>query len=249
MKIDIPGVVADAWTLFRRHQPVLMPIAGLFLFLPTLWLLLFVPDAPQLPPPDATDAQIKADAELISAWIVDNGSAFFAAAVVALYGLNAVCAYFLDRESADVGAALVSALRALPRLVLASLIIVLPASIGLLALALPGLYVLGRTMLVAPVLIAEPRQSAISAIRQSIFLTRGNGLVLAAVTGLGMLAGQILPTPFEELSRQLAAMHAGNAVVIFLLSALAAAAASIAALALMLVRVTVYRRLALINGI
>lgn len=248
MKIDVPGAFTDAWLLFRRNRDVLIALTGSFIFLPTLWLLLFVPQAPPFPDQSAPDAEVQAQVELFAQWVTVNSGSFLVASLVTLYGTLAICTFFLDRRCEDVRAALIAALRGLPRFALASFLIAIPASIGLLALVLPGLYVLGRTLLVAPVLAVERRQTALAAIGRSLALTRGNGLVLAALVGLGMLAGQILPAPFEAMTAAMTPGHADNPVVIVILDSLAAAVAAMVALAMILIRIMLYRRLASISG-
>lgn len=249
MTIDIPGVFADAWALFRRNRQVLVALAGMFIFLPSLWLLLYVPQAPPLPDQNAPDAQVQAQIQVFAAWVTTHSGAFLVAALTSLYGALAICMMFLDRGSEDVRAVLVGALGKLPRAALAALVVSIPASIGLLALALPGLYVLGRAMLVLPVLAAERRQTALAAIWRSITLTRGNGLVLAALAGLGFVAGQLLPSPFTALVEAMTAQQGGNPVAIVILDALAALVATGVTLATILLRVAIYRRVGSINGI
>lgn len=249
MKVDIPGAFVDAWALFRRHQQVLVALAGVFIFLPTLWLLLYVPAAPPLPDQSAPDAQVQLQVKVFAEWVTANSGAFLIAALMPLYGSLSICMFFLDRGSEDVRAAMIRAIGQLPRLALASFLISIPASIGLLALALPGLYALGRTMLVVPVLAAERRQTALAAIWRSLMLTRGNGLVLAALAGLGFVAGQILPSPFTSLADAMSASHAANPVMMMILNSLASLAATIVALATVLLRVAIYRRVGSISGI
>lgn len=244
MKINLAGAFADAWGLFRRHRDVMIAVAGLFIFLPTLALLLLVPAAPPWPDSTATDAQIQADAQIYAGWIVDNARWFIAATLMTLYGSLVLCVFVLDGACVDLRAALASALGLLPRYGLAALLVLVPASLGLFVLVLPGIYILGRTMLVGPALVAEKPLGATAAIMRSIALTRGNGLALAALSGLGLLAGQILPAPFEALDRALRLAGAANPVVVTMVDAAAAAMASAVALATILLRIIIYRQLA-----
>ncbi len=244
MKINLPGAFADAWGLFRRNSDVMVAVVGMFIFLPTLALLLFVPAPPPWPDSAASDPQIRADAQIYANWIVDNARWFIGASVMTLYGSLVLCTVVLDSGSADLRAALQRALFLLPRYGLAALLVLVPTSLGIFVLVLPGLYIIGRTMLIAPALVAERPLTATAAIMRSIALTQGNGLALAALSGLGLLAGQVLPAPFEELDRVMRLAHAANPLVVTIVDSAAAAMASAVALATILLRIAIYRQLA-----
>ncbi|OYY72505.1 hypothetical protein [Sphingomonas sp. 28-63-12] len=248
MKINLPGAFADAWSAFRGNSEVLIALAGLFLFVPTLALLLLVPAAPPWPDSTAGDPQVRADAALFANWLVDNSRWFLVASLASLFGSLAICAFLLDRQSADLRAALQGAVRLLPRYMAAALLILLPASLGVFVFILPGLYILGRTMLVAPALVSERGLTATAAIMRSITLTRRNGLVLAGLTGLGLLVGQVLPAPFQSIDIAMRAAGAANPVMITIVDCGAAALASAVALATILMRIAIYRQLASSNG-
>lgn len=248
MKIDLPGACADAWSMFRRHHQVLIAIAGMFIFLPTLSLLLLVPPAPPWPDAQASDPEIQAQAQVYAGWLVGNSGMFLAAAIMSLFAALGIAAFFLDSRSDDVQSALMRGLAALPGYLLASLLILMPVTIGFFLLVLPGLYILGRTMLVGAVLVAEPATSGPDAIMRSINLTRGNGLVLAAVAGLGILAGQLLPSPFQAIDTAMRGAGAANPIALALVNAAAAATASGVALAMILLRLAIYRRLVSTDG-
>jgi len=243
MKIDFGVTVSEAWALFRRDREVLIALAGAFLFLPTLVLLLLVPAAPQQLASGATEAEMSLFVDNYVGWFGANGRWFVMGTIVSLYGGLSICCLYLDRQQADVRAVLLRSLALLPRYLLASLIILIPASLGALAFVFPGLYILGRTLLVAPVLVAEPPVSAVAAIQRSIALTRQNGLVLAGLSGLGLLAGQLLPAPLLAIEEGIRRARAANPIAIFLIDSGAAALAAAVALAMILLRVSIYRRL------
>ncbi len=248
MKIAIGTAAADAWALWRRDRDLLVAVAGPFLFLPTLALLLMVPLAPQAVQTGASEAEMAAFLNQYVTWATDNVGWFLIAGAVTLYGSLALSFFYLDRQSGDLRQALLRALQLLPRYVLASLIVAIPATAGALLFVLPGLYVLGRTMLIGPLMVVERPLSAIGAVQRSVALTRGNGLPLAAVAGVGLLAGQLLPAPFLAIDEAMRTAHAANPVVIVLIDSVAAALASAVALALILLRIAIYRRVAS-NGI
>lgn len=249
MKIAIGKAAADAWALWRRDRDLLIAVAGPFLFLPTLTLLLMVPLAPQPLAGGASEAEMAAFLTRYVGWASDNIGWFLIAGAITLYGGLALSFLYLDRQSEDLRAALLRALPLLPRYALASLIIAIPATAGALLFVLPGLYVLARAMLIGPVMVVERPLSAIGAVQRSLALTRGNGLALAAVVGVGLLAAQLLPAPFLAIDEAMRTANAANPVVIMLIDSVAAALAAAVALALILLRIAIYRRVAAIDGI
>ncbi len=249
MKISIGTAAADAWALWRRDRDLLVAVAGPFLFLPTLALLLMVPLAPQPLAAGANEAEMAAFLRLYIGWASDNIMWFAFAGAITLYGALTLSFFYLDRHSADLREALLRALPLFPRYALASLIVAIPATAGALLFVLPGLYVLGRTMLIGPVMVVERPLSAIGAVQRSVALTRGNGLMLAAVAGVSLLAAQLLPAPFLAIDEAMQIGRAANPVAIMLVDSVAAALASAVALALVLLRIAIYRRVADSNGI
>lgn len=249
MKIAIGAVGADAWGYWRRDRDVLIAVAGPFLFLPTLALLLLVPLAPKSLASGASEAEMAAFLNSYVGWASDNIGWFAIAGAMTLYGALVLTFCYLDRDTVDVRSALLKALPLLPRYALASLLVAVPATLGVLLFVLPGLYVLARTMLIGPAMVIERPLSAVGAVQRSIALTRGNGMVLAAVAGIGLLAGQLLPAPLLAIDEAMRGAGVANPIVVVMVDAVAAALASAVALALILFRIALYRRVAANNGI
>ena len=249
MKIAVGAVGAEAWGLWQRDRELLLAVAGPFLFLPTLALLLLVPMAPKSLAPGASEAEMAAFLTDYAAWASANIGWFAAAGAMTLYGALALTFLYLDHRIGDLRAALLQALPLLPRYALAMILVAVPATLGVLLFVLPGIYVLGRTMLIGPAMVVERPVSAVGAIRRSIALTRGNGLALAAVAGIGLLAGQLLPAPLLAIDEAMRNANAANPIVVVLVDSAAAALASGVALALILFRIAFYRRVAASNGI
>lgn len=249
MKIPLGAVGADAWAMWRRDRDLLIAIAGPFLFLPTLALLVLVPAAPKTLAPGADEVAMAAFLSDYVAWARQNILWFAIGGAMSLYGTLILTFLYLDRSVADVRAAMLAALPLLPRYALAMLVVAIPASIGLFAFVLPGLYVLGRTILVAPAMTVERPLSAIAAIRRSMALTRGNGLTLAGVSGIALLAGQVLPAPLLAIDDAMRSARVANPIVVVLIDSGAAALASAIALALILFRIALYRRVGASSGI
>lgn len=244
MKIDFAGVLKDAWTLFKRDRDLLVRIVGPFLFLPAFALALVVPDPP-MPEADARgdETQALAWAEAVTDWAGTNGGWYCLAYALSFFGMALIYALYLDRDRVDVLTALKRCGAILPRYLLAMILVSLPAGAGLLLYALPGLYILGRTMLTGPVLISEGPTGAFAAIRRSLSLTRGAGLQLMSLSAFSYLSGWLLGAPFMALDRAMRVSGQGNPVAIALVDAGAAVAATASGIATALIAVSVYRRL------
>ena len=245
MKLTFAAVVADAWTLFRRDADLLLRIAGVFLFLPAYALTLLVPPMPM--PDDAiADAAARAQAwsDALSGWVGGYGAGFVAAYAAVYFGWAVIVALYADRDTPDIRTALGRALRLFPRFFLAMLLVSLPAGLGLWILVVPGLYVVGRTLPIAPLLFAERPIGAWRAIGRSLALTRGNGIALMGIAAFAYLGGLLGGQPFLLLEHWMRSQEGGNPVAIALVDAVAAGVAMLTQLALVLSAVVAYRRLA-----
>ena len=250
MKIDIATTFVAAFALWRRDRALLVPLAGLFLFVPQLCVLLLVPEMPQPVPGDSTEEAARAWGEAFAAWASANGGWYLLAQLVALFGTLAIVTLYTDRNRPDVGAAMRSALTLLPRFVLAMILLTLPVGALLLAslpfrtfvyfVIVPIFYLLARALLLPPVLVAERPVGAMAAIARSWRLTRGNGGVLTAIYAALALSGPIVGSVFLGLLR----VGGPNPVLVAIVSAAAAAAAAAAGLAQALVVAVVYARVA-----
>ncbi len=241
MRIDLAAATGTAWTLFKRDRDVLLALAGMFLFLPSLAMLLLIASPPAPVGGDAGQAAIEQWANQYVAWMFGNLPWLTLAALVTLFGSLAITAFYVDRAKPDVGGAIGVAARLLPGFALVMMGVTAVASVGLLLFVLPGLWVLGRVLLATPVLVAE-QGSAIDAVRRSVTLTRGHGLVMAGLAGIGTFGGQLLASPFLAVDEALRAADAANPVAVMLVDIAAAAIAAAVALAMILLRIAIYWR-------
>jgi hypothetical protein len=181
--------------------------------------------------PDAaagnSEAQAVVWADAVQTWASAHGGWYLLAYVVSFFGTS-----------------LFYALRIFPRFLLAMVIVSLPAGAGLLLYAIPGLYILGRTMLTGPALFAEAPLGALGAIRRSFTLSRGSGLPLMGLAAFSYISGWIAGAPFMMLDRALREAGEANPVALAIVDAGAAVAAMAAGLAMALIAISAYRRLA-----
>jgi len=248
MTIDWPGVAADAWGRWKRDRQLLLPIAGLFLFLPQFAFYLLAQPFPALTPEEARDtaALLKPGSPLM-AWAEHNAPGMIASVLLMAFGTLAVLCLYLEGKTTTPGRALRRAVWLFPRYLLAAIVAGLPAGpveLMLLILVLPCLYLLGRLMLVGPVVVAERPIGVLRAVGRSFALTRRRGLAMMSLAAAVMLAGMVLPAPFRLIRNALQADALGNPVAIALAEAAGSALAAAIALATVLIEVAVYRRLA-----
>ncbi|MGK6319236.1 hypothetical protein [Sphingomonas sp. DT-204] len=250
MKLDLAALLREAWALWRRDHALLIPVAGLTMFLPRLALQLLIPEWPA-PEQGATGEQAMLQwSQAFAGWVGRYGGWFVLAVVIGLWGALTIVALYLDRNRPTVTGALGRGLALLPRYLIAMILVGLPTS-GLLGIALavpllfvvvlaPIFYIYARTSLAVAVLVAEAPIGAIAAIGRSWQLTRGNGWPLAWI-----LAGILLTSSvFGSVLLALGRIGENNPIALGIAAAAAVASESAATVATALVAIAAYRRLA-----
>jgi len=246
MTIAWGAVFADAWARWRRDRQLLLPLAGLFLFLPQFAFYLLASPMPALPADAASPQALLAPGSPLMRWMEYNAPGMLVSVLAMAFGGVAVLTLYLDSEHRPLGGALKRALTLYPRYLLAMILAGLPAApveLGLLILVLPCLYLLGRLMLTGAALVAERPIGVGAAIARSFALTRRRGLVMAGLASLALIAGMLAPAPFRVLRDSLQSGDAANPVAVALAEALGSGLAAAVALATVLVQVALYRRL------
>jgi len=177
MKISYSAVWQDMLGLMRRHASLAIALAGFFIFLPALLVDQFIPS----PEPRTVEEMWPMLREYFEAnwhWILLSGLA-------TMLGGIAILMLALGRGG-TVGAIIAASLVLLPFYFLASLGSGLIIVAGFIALIVPGIYLLGRLVLTAPVVVAENQRNPVSAIARSWELSKDNGW---AVAGFLILVG------------------------------------------------------------
>lgn len=252
MRLRASTIYGDAWAAWRRDWDVLTAIAGTFVFLPQLALLLLVPagpDAAGLTTTDPNDPAFRAWMEAFSTWLLSYGIWYVVVLAIVAYGQFALVATYLATPRGTVGTALGTALRLLLRLMLAWTIWTLPlALLSPLLLQFPFLImpvlalIAGRMMLVAPAILAARPIGAVAAIGRSLTLTRGLTLLLAGVMLSILLAQFLVAIPFVALDEWIA-KYAPNPIARVIVDTITAGASALATVATALVQVAAWRRL------
>lgn len=253
MTPDLTGALRGAWSRLRADIGLLLPVAGLMLFVPQFALLLLI-DVPALPGGDGSPATAEATAKAFAEWFAANSGWYLAAYLCAFFGVLVILTLYLDRRQPDLKGALGYAMRLLPRYLLAVILTGLPVVVGIallgpmmgplaVILLVPAFYWIGRTMLTGAAIVAERPVGAVRALRRSLSLTHGHGLILAALVALVTFAAELVAEIFIALGGMMSSTHAVNPIAMALVDGLAAAIQSAAALLLILLQVEFYRRL------
>lgn len=180
----------DTLAMLRANAGLLAAIGGVFLFLPDLLLARFAP-----PPGNAsTPAEFWEQMQL---YFQSNFIWILLAMVVNSIGTIAIYLLLLRTPRLTVGAAVAAALPILPFYFLMTIGFNLSVGLGFLLFIIPGVYLLGRLLLVSPVLVAELPRSPGGAFKRAWALSRGRGwqiallvLLVYIVAGVARLALQ-----------------------------------------------------------
>lgn len=259
MTLDFMGILRDAGRMFRRDLDLLTRVAGPFLFLPVFALYVAVPDPPVQPAEATREVQLAYLQRLLE-YGAANVPWYVLASLISYYGVLVVISLYALPTRPTLGEAMVAAVRLFPRYLLAMLVIgmmifaaallllstvglLLPTAAVLLTAALV-FWLLGRLYPVGPALVAERPLSAWRAISRSFRRTKGHGMVLAGVSSLTLAAGIILGQPFLWVDTMMQQAHAANPIALALVDAGAALASALSLLAMALLQVSTYRRLA-----
>lgn len=247
MTIEWRGVLFDAWSRWKRDRILLLPLAGMFLFLPQFAFYLLAAPFPKLTPEQLQDsAALLAPGSPLIAWVEHNAPGMLATLLLMSFGSLVILSLYLDRGAGTPARALTRSVSLFPRYLLAAIVAGLPAGpveLMVVILVLPCLYLLGRLTLVGPVIAAERPIGVLRAIARSFALTRRRGLAMMALASGAMVAGMIAPAPFRLLRDTLQAASAANPVAIAMTEAAGSLLATIVALALLLIEIALYRRL------
>jgi hypothetical protein len=254
MNLDVAGVLADAWRMWKRDRDLLLGVGGFFLFLPQFATLLLVRDAPDTPQPGATKEAARLWTEAATQWVANYGLIVLICGLCGLFGTLLLYVLYLRDGQLDLKAALPAALRLLPRYLLVSILVSLPIALVHFPaiwpfLFFPMFYAIGRMLLAGAVMVAEPPLGALASIKRSIQLSRGHGFFFAGAAIVLLFGGFIIAEPFILLGRTLDGAPIANPVSAALLNGAAAAAAAFGSLAATLIQIALYRRLSASKGI
>ncbi len=233
--LSLSRVWEDAAALLKAGAPVLIPVAALFFFLPSLAVAYLMPPPPRAPGVELTLADL--EAMLLPQALI---------APVLWLGQLSVAALLVRPGAVTVRDATRTAMQLFLPMAVMSFLIGFVALGGLVLFILPGIYLVGRLMTTTPIL-ATTGGGPIAALEAGWRQTAGNGLriallllltyvaALVAVLAIGGAGGTILLL--------LGKMLGLDGLAVTLATALTTAVQAAAMLVMALVQVALWRQL------
>jgi hypothetical protein len=159
---------ANAVSLMFSKRDHLFAVAGVFIFLPVLAMMLFFP-LPNQPPIDPNGVQAWSD------YIRLNGNYVLLSSIVQTVGTGAILTLMLRAVPITAGQAILNGIKYLPGLFLYNLFFGFAAFGGLAFFVIPGLYIIGRFALGTCSIIDTQAVNPFRAFAASLKLTNGRG--------------------------------------------------------------------------
>ncbi len=192
--LDYSATWAETTASLGAHKEALGAIAGLLLFIPN-WVQGMLIEK----------LNVDGLAPGINPWgiIAEHVGSYWylylPMIVMSLVGSASLYALLTRKDLPRVGDAVMAGLAITPFYFLSQLVAGFATGFALLALIIPGLYVIGRLTPAAPALVAMPSRGPLGAISYAWDLTRNNGwavfgllLVVAIVAGISLLVIQLI---------------------------------------------------------
>jgi hypothetical protein len=237
MNFSYNAVWEDTMRLTREHAPLLIAIAGVFVFLPAVaFAIFFKPD--QAPPTEDLNRLLQ---QLADFWAA-AAPWFLLQSLFNMVGTAAMLRLVLTRGG-TVGGALMFALMLLPFYFLLSLLSSLMVGVGFILLIVPGLYLLGRVMPAAPVMVAENIRNPLTALSRSFELTEGKGWSVFGIIFIVGLVGAILVGVCNSIVGIVLTMAAGRELGTLLTTIFAAVLSCGFAILMVMLYAAIYRAL------
>lgn len=191
--------MGDAWVqtvaMVKSNREILITIAGLFFFVPSLlWSLMLGP-----PPTPEQGADINTIVQQFSDYLSPGAPWIFLAAICSIIGSLAIWRMLLARGGTSVGAALGVTLALLISYLAASLVVGLVTFFGFLAFIIPGLYLTARFSLTGPYMTATETKNPIDAISASWNITASSGWWILLFIFIVAIVGAIIVTIIETV--------------------------------------------------
>lgn len=235
-----PRLVAATWHLFRRERELVLAIALPLIFLPAWAVLLLADPLPPLPPAPRDEVVLGAWMAAVTAWGQANALWYVLADAVAIWGVAALAVLLADPHRPTVGAALRRSGAWFLSYAALALLIALPVGVGMWLFVIPGLWAQARFIAATPAM-AHEGLGVVAALRRSVALTRGRGLVLTAAVALLFLMQWCAVVPLASADDWLRAPGHENPLVLALVDAGVAVAGAGFHVAVLLLGVLVYR--------
>jgi hypothetical protein len=259
MRFSYSAVWDETLSMLRTHASLLFAVAGVFLFLPALYMGQFLPQ-PKVEPAEMGAAMVT--------YFSDNWDWLLLANLINMAGAITMFQLLLGPPGETVGAAIRRSLPILPiyfaatlliavligtviLLVLVPLVLLLgptaatsgAASIIPVLLLLPVAYLFGRMVPVGPVIVMEERYNPVRALRRSFRLTRSLGWSVLGLVLLVFIAGAIVDFAITRVLGALFLYLAGPGLGGLLMLILASLFSAVLSTIIITLFAAIYRRL------
>lgn len=171
MRINYSEWWADIVAIARSNASILLAVAGVFAFLPTLVASVLL--VPMVPPGEGASA-----GELLAAYsqyFSDNWPTQTVVFLLSTLGQLLLYVVLLDPKRPPVGEALRLALPLFLPFLVTNILVSLILVGGFILFIVPALYLVGRVMLAPAAFVGEARRNPFAAIGRAFALTKGQG--------------------------------------------------------------------------
>lgn len=241
-KFDKGAAWDDVKRLLASHRPLILAVAGAFVFLPQLIFDLVAGPAPT----STGGVSPEAEAALLTSWFSNHWWLLLIMGLAVLVGTTAIMRLWLARTSTSVSEALVGAAVLVPAIFVAQIVSSVAVAFGILLLIIPGLYLYARLCAVGPLAADLNIRNPAKLIAGSWNLTKGNGFSILLFLALVIVAAAIV----YVLLASIAAVILGiiPSVGPILVKIASAALSTVFNVLIVALVVSVYRQLVAING-
>ncbi len=240
MKFDLSAAWNDSLHLLRQNSQLLVPLVGIFLFLPALAFALSLPAMAE-PPATATSQQVLA---LMMSYFRDLAPYFFLMGLISLFGNLTILRLFLGDRQSSVGDALKTALVLFLPAIVAQLLSSVTVGIGFMLFIIPGLYLLGRLSVTIAVIAGERQANPITALKRSWEITRDNGWRIVMFIVVIAIVGWLIQAILSGITGLVAALATTPDVALVIVGTLDSLLGALLSAIMICVTAAIYRQLA-----
>lgn len=241
MTFSYDRVWADVVAMARHNAVLLLTLAGVFVFLPSfaLWLM--------LPVPQTSGAGEEALKQVLAYYQRNAGALILVNAIGAL-GQIVILVLLIDRGRPTVAEAISGGARLFPGYFLASLISNLAIGFGILLFVVPGLYILGRFVVLGPVMADGRLSNPLKGLRESWDRTQGVGWRIVGLVLLVGIVGWIATSAATSILTVLGSLLLPESLDPMAAAIANALGGAVLGLLIVLLSAAIYRQLALSSG-
>lgn len=227
---------ADVVSIARAHTEILLVLAGVFILLPAFAIGLY------LKPAAITSLDVEG-VRALNAYFQQNWLVLLLSSVATRFGEATILVLLLDPRRPTVSQALSAALALLFPYILLNLITSFAIILGLIALLVPGVYLLGRLAVAGPAMIAEREPNPLNAVARSLALTRGRGWRITGLLILVLIMSTIVTGALKAGITVVLALVMPQAALVAVSALLSAVLGTAVAVVTVLLVAAIYRQL------